>query len=142
MFTGTKQRVEFTSEHVHEMPTEPKINDLDQSEQVSEQPQKRKASSEPEELNKAKVRRVLDFDVVSPPTSPNTEMSLPPTPRDPFKQGTTPDNANDSSHPYNPANPSPIYEGPSPTPSIPFKVLWKLGPQYSNRRSNYMRETF
>ena len=46
MFTGTRQRVEFTSEHIHEMPTESKINDLDHSEQVSEQPQKRKASPE------------------------------------------------------------------------------------------------
>ena len=40
MFTGAKQRVEFTSEHMHEVPTEPKINDVDQSEQISEQPQK------------------------------------------------------------------------------------------------------
>ena len=44
MFTGTKQRVEFTSEHMHEVPAEPKINDIDLSEQVSEQPQKRRAS--------------------------------------------------------------------------------------------------
>ena len=85
MFTGTKQKVEFTSEHVHEVPAEPKINDVYQSEQVSEQLQKRRASPEPEEPSREKVRRVLDFDVVSPPTSPNTEISLPPTLRDPFK---------------------------------------------------------
>ena len=36
MFTGTKQRVELTSKHMHEVPAEPKINDVDQSEQVSE----------------------------------------------------------------------------------------------------------
>ena len=41
------------------------------------------------------MRRVLDFDVVSPPTCPNTEMSVPPIPRDQFKQGTTSNNAND-----------------------------------------------
>ena len=28
MFTGTKQKVVFTSEHMHEVPTEPKINDV------------------------------------------------------------------------------------------------------------------
>ena len=67
IFTGTKQRIKITSEHVHEVPTEPKINDVDQSEQVSEKPQKRKPSPEPEDSNRAKVRRVLDFDVVSPP---------------------------------------------------------------------------
>ena len=108
MFTGTKQEVELTSEHINEVPAECKINNADQSEQVSEQPQKRRASPEPEEPNTAKVRRVLDFDVVSPPTSPNTEMSLPPTLRDPFKQGTTPDNADDSceSQPNSPATPS------------------------------------
>ena len=55
------------------MYTEPKINDLDQSEQVSEQLQKRKASPETEELNRAKVRKILGFDVVSLPTSPNTD---------------------------------------------------------------------
>ena len=32
MFTGTKQRAESTSEHVHEVPAEPKMNDVDQSE--------------------------------------------------------------------------------------------------------------
>ena len=84
MFTGTKQMVEFTSEHVHVVPAEPKINDVDQSEQVSEQPQKRR-DPQPEEPNRAKVRRVLDFDVVSPPTNPNTEMSPPPTPKDQIK---------------------------------------------------------
>ena len=85
MFTHTKQKVEFTSEHVHKVPAEPKINYVDQSDQVSEQPQKRRASPEPEEPNRAKVRRLLDSNVVSPPASPNTEMSLLPTPRDQFK---------------------------------------------------------
>ena len=70
MFTGTKQKVEFTSEHMHEVPAEPKINDVDQSEQASEQPQKGRASLKPEEPNRSKVRRVLDFDVVSPLTRP------------------------------------------------------------------------
>ena len=82
MFTGTKQRVEFTSEQVYEVPAEPKINDVDKSEQVPEKPQKRRVSPKPEEPNRAKVRRVLDFDVVSPPTSPTTQMNLPPTPKD------------------------------------------------------------
>ena len=67
---------------MHEVPAEPKINDVDQSEQVSEQPQKRRVSPEPEEPNRAKLRRVLDFDVVNTPPSPNTEMSLPPTLKD------------------------------------------------------------
>ena len=109
IFTGAKQRVEFTSKHVHEVPTEPTINDVGQFEQVSEQWQKRKVSPEPEEHNRTKMRRVLDFDVVTPPTSPDTEMSLPPTPRDPFKQGTTPDNTNDpfESQLNSPAKPSP-----------------------------------
>ena len=99
MFTGTKQRVEFSSKYLYDVSTEPKINDVDQSGHVSEQQQKRKAFPEPEEPKREKVRRVLDFDVVSPPMSRNTEMSLPPTPRDPFKQGTTPDNANDPCEP-------------------------------------------
>ena len=105
------------------MPTEPKINYVDQSEQVSEQPQKREASPEPEEPNRAKARRVLDFDVVSPPTSPNPEMSLPPTPRGPFRQDTTPDNANDpcESQPNSPVIPSSTHEGPPPTPCNAFK---------------------
>ena len=68
-FTGTKQEVKFTSKHVHKVLAEPKINNLDRSEQVSEQPQKRRTSPEPEELNTVKVRRVLDFNVASPPTS-------------------------------------------------------------------------
>ena len=70
MFTVTKQKVEFTSEHMHEVPAEPNINDVDQSKQVSDQPQKRRASPKLEEPNRAKVRGVLDFDVVSPPTNP------------------------------------------------------------------------
>ena len=36
MFTGTKQKVEFISEHMHVVPAEPKINDVDQSKQVFE----------------------------------------------------------------------------------------------------------
>ena len=86
MFTVTKEKVEFTYEHMHEVPAQPKINGVDQSKQVSEQLQKRRAFQEPEEPNRAKVRRVVDFDVVSPPKSPNTEMSLPHTPRDPFNR--------------------------------------------------------
>ena len=50
------------------MPTEPKINYLDQSEQVSEKkPQKRKAFPEPEEPNRAKEKVFLYFDLVSTP---------------------------------------------------------------------------
>ena len=101
MFTGTKKRVEFTSEHVYEVPKEPASNqkDADQSTHEREQPQevnqtdeipkqqqKRKASPEAEEPRHAKVRWVLNFE--SPPTSPASEMGLPPTPRDPFKEGT------------------------------------------------------
>ena len=69
------------------------------------------------------MRRVLEIDVVNPPTSPNTEMSLPPTPGDPFKQGTTPDNANDpcKSQPNSTANPLPTHEGAPSTPGNPFK---------------------
>ena len=88
MFTGTKQKVELTSEDMcMRYLQNPKSMTLISHEQVSEQPQNIRASPKPEEPNKAKVRRVLDFDVVSPPTSPNTEMSLPPTPRDQFKHG-------------------------------------------------------
>ena len=60
---------------------------------------------------------------MSPPTSPNTDINLPPTPREPLKQGTTPDNANGpcESQPNSPANPSPSHEGPPPTPGDPFK---------------------
>ena len=127
-------------------PQNPKLMILISLSKYLTQPQKRKASPGPEELNGVKVRRILDFDVVSPPTSPNTEMSLPPTPRDPFKQGTMPNNAHDlcESQPNSQANPSPTYDGLPPTPSSPFKVvvLWKIGPQYSNRRSDYMKETF
>ena len=123
MFTGTKQKVELTSKHMNEVPAEPKINYVDQSEQVSEQPQKRRASLEPEEPNKAKVRTVTDFDVVSPPTSPNKVMSLSQT-------------AQQTHHPP--------MRVPHQHQVIPSKmaVLWKVGLQYSNRRSNYMRETF
>ena len=41
MFTGTKERVEFTSEHVYEVPKEPDSNqkDADQSTHKPEQPQ-------------------------------------------------------------------------------------------------------
>ena len=41
MFTGTKERVEFTLEHVYEVPKEPDSNqkDADQSTHEPEQPQ-------------------------------------------------------------------------------------------------------
>ena len=41
MFTGSKERVQFTSEHVYEVPKEPDSNqkDADQSTQEPEQPQ-------------------------------------------------------------------------------------------------------
>ena len=61
MFTGTKQTVEFTSEHVQEVPAEPKINAVDQSEQVSEQPQKRRPSPKPGEPNRAKCEKSPRF---------------------------------------------------------------------------------
>ena len=112
MFTGITQRVEFTSKHMHEVSTEPNINDVDQSEQVSEQLQKRNASPEPEEHKRGEVRRVLTFDAVSPLTSPYTEDKSTTYSRDPFKQGTTPHNANDpyESQLYYPPNPSPTHD--------------------------------
>ena len=100
----------------------------------------------PEEPNITNMRRVLEFDVESPPTSPNTDMSLPPTPRDPFKQGTTPDNAN---YPMSPSQT--VQQTHHPSMRIPHQhqvtpskvaVLWKLGPQYRNRRSKYLSGTF
>ena len=41
VFTGTRERVEFTSEHVYEVPKEPNSNqkDADQSTHEPEQPQ-------------------------------------------------------------------------------------------------------
>ena len=50
-------------------------------------------------------------------------MGLPPTPRDPFKEGTRSKNAEDPclSPPDRPANLSPTHEGPSVTPRGPFK---------------------
>ena len=116
-FTGTKQRVEFTSKHVHEVSTEPKINDVDQSEQSIWTTTVRKGLPWTR-------RSIIDFDVVSPPTSPNTEINLSPTPWDPFKQATTPDNANDpcESQPNSPGNQSPTHKGPPPTPSNAFKA--------------------
>ena len=64
---------------------------------------------------------MLNFD--SPPTSPATEMGLPPTPRDPFKEGTISENAEDPcpSPPDSPASLSPTHEGPPSTPRDPFK---------------------
>ena len=71
MFTGTKERVEFTSEHVYEVPKEPNSNQKDadqpthkpeqpqdgnQANEVPQQQQKRKASREDEEPRQAKVR--------------------------------------------------------------------------------------
>ena len=81
----------------------------------------RKASPEAEEPRQAKVRQVLNFD--SPPTSPASEMGLPPTPRDLFKEGTISKNTEDPgpSPPDRPANLSPTHEGPPPTPRDPFK---------------------
>ena len=67
------------------------------------------------------MRRVLNFD--SPPTSPASEMGVPPTPRDLFKEGTISEDAEDPgpSPPDSPANLSPTHEGPPPTPRDPFK---------------------
>ena len=50
-------------------------------------------------------------------------MGLPPTPRDPFKEGTRSKNAEDPcpSTPVSPANLSPTHEGPPATPRDPFK---------------------
>ena len=91
MFTGTKQRVEFTSKHVQEVPSRTQNQccwsvwaSIWTATENKAFPQNQKSPIEQQ------VGRVLDFNVVSPPTSPNTEMSLPPTSRDPFKQGTTP----------------------------------------------------
>ena len=71
MFTGTKERVEFTSEHVYEVPKEPNSNQKDaaqsthepeqpqevnQMDEVPKQQQKRKASLEAEEPRHLKVR--------------------------------------------------------------------------------------
>ena len=64
MFTGTKERVEFTSEHVFEVPKELDSNQKDaaqpqevnQTGEVPKQQQRRKASPEVEEPRHAKVR--------------------------------------------------------------------------------------
>ena len=50
-------------------------------------------------------------------------MGLPPTPRDPFKEGTRSKNAEDPwpSPPGSPASLSPTHEGPPATPRDPFK---------------------
>ena len=108
MFMETKERVEFTSEHVYKVPKEPDSNqkDANQSTHEPEQPQevnqanevpqwqqKRKASPEAEEPRQTKVRWVLSFD--SPSASPASEIGLQPTPRDPFKKGTISGNTED-----------------------------------------------
>ena len=69
MFTGTKERVEFTSEHVYEVPMEPNSNqkdvnqsihkpeqpqDVNQANEAPQQQQKRKVSPEAEEPRKLK----------------------------------------------------------------------------------------
>ena len=99
MFTGTKERVEFTSEHVYEVPKEHNSDQKDveqpthepeqpqevnQANKVPQQQQKREASQEAEEPRQAKVRWVLNFD--SPPMSPASEIGQLPSPRDPFKR--------------------------------------------------------
>ena len=50
-------------------------------------------------------------------------MGLPPTPRDPFKEGTRSKNAEDPcpAPPGSPASLSPTHEGPPATPRDPFK---------------------
>ena len=95
--------------------------EVNQTSEVPKQQQKRKASPEAEEPRHSKVRRVLDFE--SPPTSPASEMGLPPTPRDPFKEGTRSKNAEDPcpSPPGSPASLSLTHEGPPATPRDPFK---------------------
>ena len=64
-------------------------------------------------------------------------MGLPPTPRDPFKEGTISKNAEDPcpSPPDSAANLSPTHEGPPATPRDPFKgdsireAKWPKGQQ-------------
>ena len=130
---------------MQEVPAESKINAVDQSEQESDQLQKRRTSPKPEEPNRAKVRRVLHFDVVSPPRSPTTEMGLTPTPRANSKR------AQHLILPRTPVSPSQTVQqthhlpmrAPHQHHMTPSRVatLWKLGPQYRNRRSNYVRGT-
>ena len=136
VFTETKERVEFTSEHVYEVPKEADSNqkkadqsthepeqpqEVNQTDEVPKQQQKRKASTEAEEPRHAKMRQVLNFE--STLTSHASEMDLPPTPRDPFKKGTRSKNAEDPcpSPPGSPASLSPTHEGPPATPRDPFK---------------------